>query len=150
MAKSIATFELALPPREPKTQAFRWLHAALRDAIIDGRLRPGARLPATRDLATQHGLSRGTVVYAFDQLKAEGYLMGTVGSGTYVSKVLPEQLLQAPAAAARTPATAAKQFRRLSQYAGRVEPFSSLEPRASRAFRPNLPALDLFPTTLWA
>lgn len=148
MSKSATAFDLALPARAPGTAAIRWMHAALRDAILDGRLRPGARLPATRELAAQHGLARGTVVYVFDQLKAEGYLEGTIGSGTYVSKVLPEQLLQV--AGAGGPGPVERAGRRLSAYGRRVRPFSHLEPRASRAFRPNLPALNLFPAALWA
>src|SRR5690242_16628940 len=73
--------------------AYRWLYAALRGEILEGRLRPGTRLPATRDLATRYELSRGTVVTAFEQLRAEGYVEGKVGSGTRVSSVLPDDLL---------------------------------------------------------
>ena len=58
------------------------------------RLQPGSRLPATRDLASAYRLSRATIVTAFDQLKSEGYVDGRTGSGTYVSQVLPEHLLQ--------------------------------------------------------
>ncbi|MEU4770663.1 PLP-dependent aminotransferase family protein [Micromonospora sp. NPDC023644] len=61
------------------------LERALRDAIRDGRLAPSARLPATRALAAQLGLSRGTVSAAYDQLVAEGWLVARVGSGTEVS-----------------------------------------------------------------
>ena len=93
MAKLAAAFELALPPRDPSVPAYRWLYASLRAEILYGRLRPGARLPSTRDLANQYGLARGTIVNAFEQLKSEGYVEGSVGSGTHVSKVLPEKLL---------------------------------------------------------
>src|SRR5271154_5305418 len=89
-----APYTLLLPPREAGTATFRWLYAALRAEILAGRLRPGSRFPATRDLATQYGLSRGTVVSAFEELKSEGYLHGSAGSGTYISSVLPEHLLQ--------------------------------------------------------
>ena len=47
-----------------------------------------------RALAIQYGLARGTIVNAFEQLKSEGYIEGSVGSGTQVNKVLPERLLQ--------------------------------------------------------
>ena len=76
-----APYTLLLPPREAGAPAFRWLYAALRADILAGRLRPGSRLPATRDLADQYGLSRGTVVSAFEELKSEGYLHGSAGSG---------------------------------------------------------------------
>ncbi len=148
MAKRSAPFNLILPSREAKTPAFRWLYAALRGDILAGRLRPGSRLPATRDLAAQYGLSRGTVVSAFEELKSEGYLHGSKGSGTYVSSVLPENLLQV-APKPRERLSVSKQPRRLSGYGLRVQPFANLQSRPTRAFRANLPALDLFPTRIW-
>ena len=86
---------LVLRPRAAAHPTYRQLYAALRDAILDGRLRPGVKLPSTRDLADRYSLARGTIVVAFEQLKSEGYLSGRVGSGTYVSEVLPEALLHA-------------------------------------------------------
>jgi GntR family transcriptional regulator/MocR family aminotransferase len=139
-----------LPVRDPETPAYRWLYAALRAEILEGRLRPGARLPGTRDLASQYGLSRGTIVTAFEQLKAEGYVEGSVGSGTSVSEVLPEDLLQVRRTAEAVPRTPQAPPRSLSEYGRRMQPFPDLEIRPVRAFRANLPALDLFPTTLWA
>jgi GntR family transcriptional regulator / MocR family aminotransferase len=164
--KRATSFELTLPARPPRksgaaASAYRWLYVALRAEILDGRLRPGARLPATRDLATRYALSRGTVVTAFEQLRAEGYIEGTVGSGTYVSKVLPDDLLtvaSAPAAPraadarahARAPRAASQRRRQLSDWARRVNVTDYYQPRPVRAFRANLPALDQFPTALWA
>jgi len=149
MPKRITTLDLILPAREPGMSAYRWLYGALRAEILDGRLRPGARLPATRELAMRYELSRGTVVTAFEQLRAEGYISGTIGSGTYVSTVLPDDLLNVrdPARAHASPSRPAR--RHLSPFARRVrgEVFS---PRPIRAFRANLPALDQFPTALWA
>ncbi len=113
------------------------------------RLRPGSRLPATRDLAGQYGLSRGTVVSAFEELKSEGYLHGSAGSGTYVSSVLPEHLLQvAPEASHITPKPGNRARDRfpIMQYAFNLpKPGKPPYPRISR----NLPALDLFPTKIW-
>src|SRR5689334_7931772 len=149
MAKRTTAFELMLPARDPETPAYRWLYEALRAEILEGRLRPGARLPGTRDLADQYGLSRGTIVNAFEQLKSEGYVEGSVGSGTHVSKVLPDELLKAPRSGA--PArTEGKPRRNLSDYGRRVRSLPGLEVRPARAFRSDLPALDLFPTTIWA
>ena len=96
MAKQATSFTLALRPREPGAAAARWLVLAVRDEILEGRLRPGARLPSTRDLARQYDLSRGTVVSAFDQLRAEGYIAGATGAGTFVNEVLPDDLLRVP------------------------------------------------------
>jgi len=153
MAKRAATFEVALPPRDPRLSAYRWLYAALRAAILEGRLHPSVRLPATRDLATQYHLSRGTIVNAVEQLKSEGYVQARTGSGTYVSNTLPDELFQVAANAKpqpRPPQQQRAQPRIISRYAKRVHLFPTFAPRPTRAFRPNLPALDLFPTTLWA
>jgi len=158
---------LVLRPRGPAHPTYRQLYAAVRNAILDGRLRPGVKLPSTRDLADRYSLARGTIVVAFDQLKAEGYLAGRIGSGTYVSDVLPEALLHAgsrgaagTAGTARTTGAAGKgargrqqdvaRGRRLSDVAQRAEAFKPSLVPAARAFRANQPALDLFPTTLWA
>jgi GntR family transcriptional regulator / MocR family aminotransferase len=142
-------FGLALSPRDPESPAYRWLYAALRAAILQGQLHPGTRLPSTRDLAVQYRLSRGTVVAAFAQLTAEGYVDGTVGSDTYVRAVLPDALLHVDARATAR-AVAERPRRRISRYGTRVQPFPPLEPRPSRAFRPNVPALDPFPIAVWA
>src|SRR5262245_971162 len=104
MPKRSTGYTLALPARDMSAPAARWLYATLRNEILAGRLRPGARLPATRELATQCGLSRGTIVAAFQQLQAEGYAEGSVGSGTYVSRVLPDTLLSVPPRARLRPA----------------------------------------------
>jgi GntR family transcriptional regulator/MocR family aminotransferase len=148
--KRAATFELMLPLRRPEQLTHRWLYDALRSEILAGRLRAGARVPATRDLAAQYGISRGTIVNAFEQLKAEGYLDGAVGSGTYVSKILPDDLLEVVQAARAKPVAQRKGRRTFSDFAERVTLFTNLEVRPSRAFRANLPALDMFPAALWA
>src|SRR5450631_1795995 len=94
--KRTTVFELVLPQRNAEVSANRWLYQALRAEILEGRLRPGARLPATRDLARQYGLARGTIVNVFEQLRSEGYIEGSVGSGTYVNRILPDELLHVP------------------------------------------------------
>src|SRR5262249_6825639 len=98
----------------------------------------GMRLPATRDFAGQHGISRRVVVNVFEQLKTEGYLVSLVGSGTRVSDQLPEDLLQlAP------PHSAAHSI-----------PTPSIRPergrRPARPLWPIEPALSEFPMELWA
>src|SRR5215510_10617189 len=148
MARETTAFPLSLPAPPARGVLYRWLYGELRAAILDGRLQPGSPLPATRDLASAYNLSRSTIVTAFQQLKSEGYVEGRSGSGTYVSQVLPEQLLvvYGPKRLKRLP------HRRigLSAYALRLQPFRGTPMRPIRAFRPNQPALDLFPTDLWA
>ncbi len=150
MPKRITTLELVLAPREPRLAAGRWLVGALRAEILERRLAPGARLPATRDLARQYGLSRGTIVSAYQQLEGEGYIQGSVGSGTFVREVLPDDLLQVRRTTGAPSAPRPAVERRVSVYARRVQLFPGYSMSPVRAFRANLPALDLFPTTLWA
>jgi GntR family transcriptional regulator/MocR family aminotransferase len=63
------------------------IYVALREAVVDGRLSSGDRVPATRDLAGQLGVARGTVTVAYDRLGAEGFLESRPGSGTFVTSV---------------------------------------------------------------
>jgi GntR family transcriptional regulator / MocR family aminotransferase len=149
MLKLSAEFALVLPPQTPNIPAYQWLYVALRDQILSGHLRAGTRLPSTRDLARQYGLARGTIINAFEQLKSEGYVEGSVGAGTYVNRVLPEKLLHVGHVSDLKPAGKAKRTRVLSNYGQRAKLFGGYENRPTRAFRANLPALDLFPTTLW-
>lgn len=82
--------------RESETPLFRQLYLQLRAAILSRRLRPGTKLPSTRALASQLGVSRSAVVAAYEQLLAEGYTSGRHGSGTYISPDLPEPIEGTP------------------------------------------------------
>lgn len=131
----------------------RQLYDEIRNAILSGRLAPGARVPATRVLAADAGISRNTASGAFDQLMAEGYLEGKTGSGTFVARTLPEDLLRVmrqPVPARRPPAAAGGLSDR-GKRLGAIRVSIRLRASASeRAFRPGLPALDHFPRDLWA
>ena len=148
MPKRTAFFELALPPQDGSLPAYRWLYSAVRDQILEGRLRPGARLPATRELARQYGFSRGTIVNTFELLKSEGYTEGTVGSGTYVSRILPEERMNVRVRG-RSIHKHSPIDRHLSAYGKKVILFPGYDKRPTRAFRSNVPALDVFPLELW-
>ena len=78
--------------------------AALRAAIVDGRLACGSRLPSSRTLATRWGVARGTVEASFDRLRAEGYVVRVQGAGTRVSAVLPDDCVAASAPPDHAPA----------------------------------------------
>jgi len=67
----------------------RQLYEAMRRAMLDGKLAAGDRLPSSRELTHDLGLSRNTVVAALNQLSVEGYLVSRVGSGTYVHDNVP-------------------------------------------------------------
>ncbi len=148
MPKQATSLPLSLSAPVAGVPLYRWFYDELRSAILEGRIAPGARLPATRDLAREYKLARATVVTAFEQLKSEGYVEGKVGAGTYVSEVLPDDLLQV----GRSSAVEAAGPRRVawSAYGRRLQLYRSGGPRITRAFRANQAALDLFPTTLWA
>jgi GntR family transcriptional regulator/MocR family aminotransferase len=150
VTRQASSFELILPPRPEGVPSSRWLRNALRAEILNGRITPGSRLPASRELARQYQLSRGTILSALDELQSEGYLEGRRGSGTYVAKILPEHLLPSPEEADAEGDGAASRGPRLSAFASRVRPFRLEVKPENTAFRTNLPALDLFPTTLWA
>ncbi|MBP2476397.1 GntR family transcriptional regulator/MocR family aminotransferase [Crossiella equi] len=107
----------------PGTGRGRGLEGELREAVRTGRLRPGARLPSSRDLAAQLGVARGTVTAAYEQLVAEGYLVARRGSGTRVAETL---------AGAEAPA-----------------PDLDEPPRWRYDLRPGLPALGHFPRQAW-
>jgi GntR family transcriptional regulator/MocR family aminotransferase len=92
-----AIWSLPLGAPEAGETLQRWLYRTLRQAMLDGRLAAGARLPGTRALAQQQSIARGTVQAAYDQLLSEGYLDATHGSGTRVAAALPERSLHVPA-----------------------------------------------------
>ena len=150
MTRRDSSFELVLPPRPEGLAAFHWLRNALRGEILSGRIGPGSKLPASRDFARQYHLSRGTILAALEELQAEGYLEARRGSGTYVAKILPEHLLQFEEVSEAEANPGVGREQKLSEFGKRVEPYSLYVKAESKAFRTNLPALDLFPTTLWA
>lgn len=150
MKRRTSNFELILPPRPEGVPSSHWLRNSLRSEILNGGIQPESRLPASRDLARQYHLSRGTILAALDDLQAEGYLEGRKGSGTYVCKILPEHLLPADNPPQQEQHPPLSRGPHLSAFASRVRPFSLYVRPESMAFRTNLPALDLFPTTLWA
>jgi len=86
------------PPFTPTLNSplYGQLYTHLRTAILTGRLKQGMKLPSTRALAGELNVSRNTVLNAYQQLLAEGYLKSVEGSGTFVARVLPDLLLTTP------------------------------------------------------
>ncbi|MFV3075968.1 PLP-dependent aminotransferase family protein [Niveispirillum fermenti] len=112
----------------------------LRGAIVNGAIRPGDRLPSTRTLATDLGVSRNTVVAAVDRLTAEGYLEARIGSGTFVCRTLPDDAM-APAVRLAAPAPL------------RPPPRPAMPVPAAGAellpFQPGAPAYEQFDIDTW-
>ena len=79
---------LAIPLSRSGGPLFRQVYTGLREAILSGAFRARDRFPSTRELAEQLGISRTAVLAAYDQLLAEGFVVGRAGSGTYVSEGL--------------------------------------------------------------
>ena len=88
---SPASPELLLPDWDPAAPRRAQLEAGLRDSVRSGRLRPGVRLPSSRALGIELGVSRRLVVEAYEQLTAEGYLVSLRGSGTRVAPAGPRR-----------------------------------------------------------
>jgi len=124
--------------RESSVPYYAQIYNSYRTVILSGRLGPGERLPSTRSLATELAISRLPVLMAFQQLLSEGYLVGKVGSGTYVADPLPNVIL------ARVPWWRPAHQRVIAEArpAARERP---LVGGAQGVFRIGLPALDRFP-----
>ncbi|HZT59847.1 MAG TPA: PLP-dependent aminotransferase family protein [Pyrinomonadaceae bacterium] len=154
----MAKYSSALPnglvalDAESRTPLYRQLYDSLRGAILSGQLAPGTRLQSTREMAVELGVSRNTVVNAYEQLLAEGYLDGQVGSGTYVSRALPEDLLNVKAVTRIAKRAGGKELG-LSERGKAFAAFAPFVPRAPdrvRPFQPGIPALDTFPFDIWS
>ncbi len=79
---------LLIPLTSDRGPLFRQVYLGLRTAIFSGVYHSGEKLPSTRDLAEQLGVSRTVALMAYDQLLSEGYAVTRSGSGTYVAKVV--------------------------------------------------------------
>jgi GntR family transcriptional regulator/MocR family aminotransferase len=144
------TLQLAvLQPGDP-TSLTRQLSDALRRAILVGQLRPNTRLPSTRALAGELGVSRNTVLDAYAQLASEGYFSARTGSGTFVTTSLPEHSLDRLDAAARRPPARGIAPPALSTRGAAMAaaPLSVSDGRI-RAFSPGIPALEQGNLDMW-
>lgn len=135
------------------------LYKALREAIKNRELPRGTRLPSTRELAGELGISRNTVMKAFDQLRSEEYVKSQTGSGTYVADRLPEWHTEVPPSSSSPPAPSlhvpdpnSRSLTLANRASALMEhPLSLLEdPVEQNAFRPGVPAFDAFPIETWS
>ena len=139
-------FDLAIDlPARGSRQLGRDLHRQLRSAIVGGRLQPGVRLPATRELAAALEVSRNTVVTAYDLLLSEGYVRAGGRAGTVVADFLSAPLRQAPPKLAR-----AGDARLSPAWRSAPSPFATGRPEGCRFdFSVGLPELESFPFAVW-
>src|SRR5690348_14449498 len=166
MAAGAADLFLNLDRAESAPEGLtRQIYAQLRAAILDGRLRAGDRLPPTRALAQELGVARLTVATAFDWLRAEGYVYGRVGAGTFVAAAF-DQYAAEPVASSHVksqhggPATelaganaAQPTSARLTKWAERLAQIPLRPPDqvegARYDLRPGVGAAELFPWARW-
>ena len=102
IASSLVSALVALDSASPDP-LHRQLYLKLQNAILTGRISPGAQIPSSRELARELNVARNTVLNAVEQLIAEGYLQGEHGSGTYVNRTLPDDTIRVPRLQAATP-----------------------------------------------
>ena len=127
----------------------RQVYEEWRNGILTGRFHGGDRVPSSRELAGMLGVSRSTVTEAYEQLVAEGYLESAHGSGTYVCRQIPDDLLQARRAteggAVQSPAP------RLSRYGERLREDLryAVAPAGVIQFSSGRPDLREFPFAVW-
>lgn len=121
----------------------RQIYDGFRRAILDGMLRSGERVPSTRALATELGISRLPVLTAYEQLLHEGYFEGRTGSGTYVCDIPPDTQARPNGRPGRAAPGARAKIANARVPLGRDE-------GGVRPFRATLPALDEFPHMLWS
>ena len=161
MSKTSSSLDLNLVrlDRRKSTSLTAQLYHSLRSGIESGMLSKGFRLPSTRDLAEQFSVSRTTVINAYEQLMAEGYLTGEVGRGTHVSDRLPAESLMArfyrpehpakgkegkPISSSPSPLSA------FGKALANIDPGTLFGSNDLKPFRASVPALDEFPVSLWA
>ncbi|MEO5797410.1 MAG: PLP-dependent aminotransferase family protein [Rhodoferax sp.] len=135
-----ALFETPLDKDSAATPLQRQLHHRLKEAILDSRLAPGSRLPASRGLAEVLAISRNTVTAAYEHLAAEGYVQQD-RQGTRVAAL---SSTSRPARPRAEPAAMPVTARRLAQ----IRPTAPPSPN-SQALRPGIPALSHFPLAAW-
>ncbi|HEY5801071.1 MAG TPA: PLP-dependent aminotransferase family protein [Burkholderiaceae bacterium] len=126
---------------------YRQLYDALKQGILSGALEAGTQLPPTRDFCQLLAISRQTVLNAYAQLTAEGYLDGAVGKGTFISAGLARPL--APDHATKSVASS---FLPLSPRGARYADAmgsTRYHERQPRAFMLGMPGVDLFPFDIW-
>ena len=126
---------------------FQQLDRAMRKLILNGSVAASQRLPSSRQLADDLGVSRITVKNVYEQLSAEGYVYSKCGSGTFVADNLERQQWSH---FNKRPTRKLPPKRTLSEQCMRISlSKSSTRLAETRSFRPGVPALDAFPRKLW-
>jgi GntR family transcriptional regulator / MocR family aminotransferase len=135
---------------------YRQVLRLIQQAILIGQLAPGTKLPSSRTLAEDLDIARNTVLHVYDQLTAEGYVLSTTGSGTYVAdtrpdaaavRAVPGERPGEPAAAAAREHTASASLSRRGQ---RLMARAGVALKQWGAFMPGVPDVTEFPARTWS
>lgn len=135
----------------PKGQIKDGLYSALRDAILDGRLSAGTKLPSSRALAEMMSISRNSVLAALERLLDEGYLFTKPSSGTYVAEVVPDQLIHIQENSKKTTLTNHHSLNINANFEGLLTSWreQSWSSQKKKMFHVGVGCIDLFPHLLW-
>lgn len=127
------------------------LYCALRDAILDGRLSAGTKLPSSRTLAEMMSISRNSVLAALDRLLDEGYLITKPSSGTYVADIIPDQLIQIQSSQLHAIQQSAQTLNINPHIASLLPDWhkQTLSCQEKKMFHVGVGCIDLFPHQLW-
>lgn len=137
--------------RDEAKPLHRQVYDGYRNAILRGDLLPGQRIPSSREFAAEMHVSRFPVLHAYSQLLAEGYFESHVGSGTFISSTLPEQMMSS-VQGAKYPKEGPSGYRPVAErnhYYPQFRRDLDLTLRSSAAFGLQ-PAFDQFPFRLWS
>ncbi len=126
------------------------LYMALRDILLSGGLKAGDRLPASRTMARETGVSRTTVIDAVDRLTSEGMLTSRVGSGTFVSDSFAAQKLPVASGGDFNDQEGRPRLSYTVSHASKTYAPRAQLPHHSQSFITALPALDAFPLAQWS
>lgn len=124
------------------------IYSSIRRSILEGLIGEHCRLPSTRALAAELGVSRTTVLLALENLRAEGYLVSRPGSGTFIAEDLPDR--RPHAAAPNGAALEHPEFSERGRALAQARAPDRRGARLARAFRLGTPAIDLFPLRAWS
>jgi len=126
------------------------LYHALHSAILDGRLSAGTKLPSSRSLAEMMSISRNSVLAALERLLDEGYLITRPSSGTYVSSVIPDQLIHAQTQTLSDHLITAEHLDVNPNLAKHLKTWQiQQQAQIKRTFHVGVGCVDLFPHELW-
>jgi GntR family transcriptional regulator / MocR family aminotransferase len=132
----------------------------MQQAILTGQLPPGTKLPSSRTLAEDLGIARNTVLHVYDQLTAEGYVISTTGSGTYVADTRPDAAamngrnkptgVSADEHEETVPEPPKRDLGELSTRGRRLIDQAGVSAKQWGAFMPGVPDVAEFPARTWS